>query len=543
MGAIRTAAVLTAGLVAVNAAVAGAVFLASPETAGFQTREYQADTLSSANTDNPEEESAPSSGIPAASLPAARVAKQLLKEYPAGSARKVEASTGMFAAGLPYQLHCPSVAGESAISPAVVESVSLAPRGDSAGGWSVQTHVYPAGLAAKAFTEIERQVDECNSSVWSYRTSVGEYPALVIEDSSDPFGGGPGGSTVLYRAGDIVGVVAGRNVGSVTGSASQWANKWAPLVEDSSCRTLWVDEADALRNPLDPQYEGWLRTEQVSLDSSEKSASLAGALLQVRVRSQGKDQGLVAAASGELPDSMGEFPTPEDWLPEYPSYLSVSLPERPTIPEPPSFPASPNGSEPVTGKVPDPRGPGCGWGFTGLSAPPFNDAAEAARVRAETDAVKQRLSKAKVGFDWQRWEFALSKAAYERRVNRVNQWAKDARVEIATVWWTDYDKKFAKWKRQHARWEAEYAQWEFDAAACEAANSIPTPTPTPDPWQPVEPEPPAPDPVPTPTPAPDETVPAEPFTVTPAAWVPGEPCPTPPIEPWRPEKPSIERPR
>jgi hypothetical protein len=196
----------------------------------------------------------------------------------------------------------------------------------------------------------------------------------------------------------------------------------------------------------------------------------------------------------------------------------------------------------VPSRLDDPKGPGCGWAFTGQLAPPYDAANEAtiARARAEqaqTDLVIKQQT-------WQSdlvsyWEAA---PVYEQQAQVFAAYA--ASVNQVALAWDTITRARDTYAAQVAAYDAAAsarvqffndqaaAQAAYDAAiaSCAAFTASPSPTPTPTPSDSLSPSP-----TDTATPTPTVTLPPGcPPTVPPIlSQVPPTlpPIPVPPPDP------------
>src|SRR5699024_6224045 len=133
--------------------------------------------------------------------------------------------------------------------------------------------------------------------------------------------------------------------------------------------------ADALRSPLHPDFTGRVLEREVGIAEPVLAAGVAEAL----------------AADVAEPVTV-QRPT----RPGHPVW--PQLPAPVTAPTPPVHPGDAVTSATYPERIADPGGPGCGWAFTGSSAPLFDSVlAEQAADVAHTEALDELTS------DAQRW--------------------------------------------------------------------------------------------------------------------------------------------
>jgi hypothetical protein len=216
-------------------------------------------------------------------------------------------------------------------------------------------------------------------------------------------------------------------------------------------------------------------------------------------------------------------PVPAGWSPA--PLPSVSFPTRPAepvwpqdLPVPvgsPAAPASPTPA-PVSTVVPsraeDPTGPGCGWAFTGMLAPPYDAALEAELARQRVEQAEGLLLAAQAQWQESLIGYWALVPAYEEQAALFTAYAAEV-AEVAAAWdlisaqRAAYDDAVVAYNDAVvardaflAEQAAARAAYEAALAVCGATSPPPTPTPTPDPTS-TDPV----DPTATPTPTPSTT--------------------------------------
>lgn len=506
------------GLAAANAAVIGGLFLAVPDN-GVGVTPEPAPTATPTAAPTPADTRVP---VTTQNIPAEPVSTKLVSLFPTPT-NTLLTMNPVGVPGLPVDYQCPT----TAVTPAVTKSATIAAGAGK--GVSVQARAYPAGLGGTAIQAIRTQLQNCDSAYETTGARIGD-ESVTFTDNGSPAGGGNSGTTTVFRRGDMVGVVATRNYGDAEQLASAWNATWGKVLTKRVCPGQTSDPEDATRNPLSGDYRGWERTEKVTLDMEGQTAADAATVFTVRVNTPSGPR----LDYGALPTKPGKTLTKnlDLTLPWYPDYLNVSLPPQPEVKPKPEFPTSPSDDAPATFAVADPIGPGCGWKFTGMIAPQYDEAKEAAKAEASRVTAAATLRASLTDWGIARWGYLEQYTAYAKSVAAQKAWVTAATTAIATAWWADYDEKRATYEQEYATWQAEYNQWKIDNAACEANQPTPEPTPTPTPTP--TPSPGDPFASPTPTPTPTET------------YVPGpepvNPCPPAPEPPAKPERPNLPRP-
>ena len=348
-------------------------------------------------------------------------------------------------------------------------------RQAGSGGLLAAARLYTAGYGAVALQDLQDAATACGAAVST--VSVGDN-GFIAYDQGYSKTGAAAGQTVAFRVGDAVGfvVVRGAAAPNPLTLAQQWAPRWPDILQASGCASVTSSTQAHLRNPLDPSYEGKLRSRIVALNATA-------------LRDIERDV-------TPQPERLWTEPRPDRAttpLPDYPDSLAVSLPAAPANVAAPAWPNTPETTTSVNESVRDATGPGCGWSFTGLTEPDF-DAEKAQRssdARAEraTDTLTQQWTE----YTAQRVAYQQEYRDYRTAVAARNDWAREATQRIAVAWWNEYDTQVQQYRDEVTAWEKARKQWEQRAAACDAENSdaesdssrgdaaevTPTPTTTP----------------------------------------------------------------
>lgn len=504
----------TALVAGANIAAIGGLYLAIPQN-GFTT---SAPTPTPSSNVTPTKESPKLEPVPQ-NIPAEKVTSELLKKFPTPK-NAVFTVNEVGTPGLTLDVICPR---EKPLVATVTKSGSISNKTGS--GISVQTRAYPAGMGSAAIEAIRQQINKCGGAYEITNTQIGN-ESVTFQDNESPAGGGPSGKTTVFRRGDVVGVIATRDFADPEKLANEWNTKWDTTLTTKVCPGIKNNDSSK-RNPLSENYTGWQRTKQVILGEEETIAANTATLLALRMDATSGP----AVKTSTLPKNPGRTLTDNANLnlPWYPDTLEVTLPERPELKTKPVFPGSPDNIASATFTVEDPIGPGCGWKFTGMTAPTFNKKTETTKAEASRNEAVTKLASSYTSWGLARWSYLQSYTKYAQSVKKQQKWVKDATLTIATAWWNDYDKKRETYDTDYAKWQAEYTQWEIDNATC--VNTAPSPSP--------QPTPPAPAPSPSGTPGP-QPVPSE--TVTPTPQPPTPECPAAPTPPEKPKRPKLPRP-
>jgi hypothetical protein len=345
---------------------------------------------------------------------------------------------------------------------------------------------YTAGLGAEALNILNAGAAACKAGSDQIRQVA--LPGVGTEAFSLTLTrGGSEASVVSFRRGDIVGFVASTDSSASAGVAQALDQLLAPVL-DSTCTTQASAPADAKRNPF---------------------AASSYDPFHVPVTVTVKDPGLPKIGSTEdyiahdlaAPIEIPAAVTP-NVLPVYPVW--PDMPAGVAVPAPLVVPAvSAPTSAVLSVPAADVDGPGCGWAFTGMTAPEFDEKAGEANKKALTKAAKK--SQASAVKTWSKAVTSYWKA-FEPKATEVAAYRVYAdQVTAANVAWNQIAAEWAGYNATYAVYQAELAaQVKFVAeqtaandayvaaiAACEMENGQPSSTPTPAPTS---------APVPTPTP-------------------------------------------
>lgn len=320
-------------------------------------------------------------------------------------------------------------------SPVVAASRGWA-RGSGAGvndTWvNLSVQAYGAGEGALALKRISQQLRSCGS--------VSNPPMLGVEavrgDTSQ-------GSMVAWRRGDVV-VLGTVRHGSLDEFKQVWRRTDRHL--DAALTGVCLDQqstmADVVRSPYAGrrQFKGLGDTPTIIPAPSTAPSPLPS-----------------PAPGGPTPS---EVPIPAPTIPA----PALSIPARPSdpvqpaglpapVPQPdmPTAPTQPPGQLAVYHRIPDPRGPGCGWAFTRQRGPAY-DAQQAQRnYQAEQVAARNRLQA-----QWTQWQrdrvsYFVAYAEYAQAMGAYSQYAAEV-AAVAAQWnrvWgirNAYESALASWK-------------------------------------------------------------------------------------------------
>jgi len=388
-------------------------------------------------------------------------------------------------------------------------------------GYTVTVSAYGAGQGAVAFNALAGQVnDHCaNRSGTAYL--VGSTGAGVDAAKAWVTRSGSRTTAFFWRRGDVVAMVAAAGPSVPMGMVKEYDARLAAALAEV-CVTTDSAAADATRSPYvnRAKFTGLITTAPVGLPPGIAAP-----------------EPMSTPAVVDLPDvSLPDQPNFPFWPEQVPSPVPA-----PTAPDVPDYPALTT-TAPV--QVLDGEGPGCGWSFTGQSAPNFDAAAAATKAAAAAEEAANALDANAAAYTAGIPAFRDAYTSYLADVRAFQEYAK-ALDTVAAAWEvirTDQARYREAMDLYTAAVAARDAFLTKQAAAKTAYETAlaQCASPTPNPTAPPTTAPPA--PVPTtapPTPAPTT---APPLVCPPVpAPIITQTAPTPPPPPTTPPDPRPSR--
>lgn len=395
----------------------------------------------------------------------------------------------------------PAVESVKAVAAALPAEMDKLPTASTAPSKPVRNCVTPIASATKAYA----------GGDWKSPSGI------VVEVSAYPAGLGYRAekcstATSVIRHGDVV-----AHITETRATADRGAIEIAMTggIRDCADTTAYAED-QALRNPTVEGFTGWLQSEAVAYE-------------------------------GQAPQRVDDLRPADVTLPTPPPYphSPERLPNPPQQPKAVLAPEYPSVVINVPIRVSDPVGPGCGWAFTGMIAPPedppqWKTDAEKNRAQAKEQqkaAISEYQKKLKI-YERAKTDFDRLNPAWDRYAAKIK--------EIEAAWqqqgesWTAYDKAVQQWRKAKEEFDKFVAEqrkqqetYEQQMRECRVPDPLPQPQPLPLPDdEPSDEEPgDAPDDEPSPTPMPTQTVACPtrpPILDAPAPQVPASP--TPPVQ-------------
>lgn len=383
--------------------------------------------------------------------------------------------------------------------------------GTATGTLDVSARAYPAGGGAVAFEDMTQAVLGCSSA--SLSTSTSNLGVEVVQVSTTKT------TSLVWRRGDVLMVATITSHGQPTSAdpvvpALTRLDRSLDAALATTCPDQRAGVEEARRSPYVNRkaFYGNYRVEQVQRqDTGEMTA-------------EARTTDPVVPIPGKHFDAPDEsvLPTPPvPALTSGPTSLPVPVPS-PTEPKAPA--ATAKDSVSLKHKIADPTGPGCGWAFTGQSAPTFDATTADAAFAQEAATAQAAMAQA-----WSRWQDAkvayyAAYAKYATKATAYQTYA--AQVEQVRAAWAVVDQARAQYHaalQTYTKAVAALAQWKADRAQARAAYKAavalcrtqvppgptqPTPTsPSGTPTSPVDPTVPVTPTVPTATASSTPTVP------------------------------------
>lgn len=334
----------------------------------------------------------------------------------------------------------------------------------------------------------------------------------------------------VWQRGDVVFSVAGTSLDKVKTLASKY-DKEAQSILDGVCLHLDVETSDAQRSPYyEPEaYTGWNKGRKVKL--STKTNGLHPGILSGTQTLTGNGQPLGQVRRnlefGKTINVPSWTPVvlPTEPLPPFDVELPTPVPQPDDTPLPPAMRPT---SVIIPERIKDLEGPGCGWAFTGQTAPIWDDVREKERANTEEAKAQKKLRADYKAYLAERAEYLDAWTDYYDSIMDYRAYVKEVKT-VAKAWdelntnRADYKELLDEYWKSVERHDdflkkQEVAQEEYDKAVLvcnvQSEEELRTEEETP--------------------PATDEP-PATPPTATPS---PTSPPPTPPASDDEPEKPK-----
>jgi len=277
---------------------------------------------------------------------------------------------------------------------------------------------YTAGSGAVAIRDWAARLGTCAAA--PVRVSAPAVPTTDAFVATLPAAGGEAGATAIFwRRGDVVAVIAVPTPGAP--SLATLAAQVDPALVTALtgvCVNPASTVADAARSP-------WVERGQ-----------FVGLTSPVPVT--------MAPSPTPVPPA-GVTPVPTTWTPT--PLPSISYPQRPADPVWPTdlptgglaSPVAPSVLAPaptlsiVPSRLDDPVGPGCGWAFTGQSAPPFDAGTEAVTAQGRVAQATEDLAAAQQAWQASVVTYWQAVADYTAQVTAYTAYAAGVR-DVARAW-------------------------------------------------------------------------------------------------------------
>jgi hypothetical protein len=344
-----------------------------------------------------------------ASSPAQGVITRMLG--PGVAAGWTPAGAVAWSGGTPFDAPCGRPSVDAVLSGARVYSVGTRQV-------VLTVSAYTAGSGAVAMRDWAARLGTCATA--PVRVSASTVPSSDAFVATLPAAAGePGATAIFWRRGDVVAVIAVA-IPAAPGMPLLAVQADPALVTALTgvCVNQASTVADAARSP-------WVAREQ-----------FVGLASPIRV---------TTAPSPTPVPPPGLTPVPSTWSPT--PLPSVSLPERPAdpvwpadlpagvveSPVPPAVLAPAPTLSIVPSRLDDPVGPGCGWAFTGQSAPPFDAGTEAVTAQGRVAQAREDLAAAQQAWQVSVVSYWQAVADYSALATSYTAYATAVR-EVARAW-------------------------------------------------------------------------------------------------------------
>lgn len=383
---------------------------------------------------------------------------------------------------------CGDIKGKNLPYPMVanVKSYSHSGRKNMA---TVLAYAYGAGAGKTAVEKLKEQASSCKGG------SAG------ITSSQVPQSGANGGFTAYYSSGgnrinvnvwalgDVVLTVASNSSSTLSALSNEY-DSYARGLLSPLCLSLKDSTSDVTRNPYvsGDAYTGWNKGRVVNLNRNIPGLNPGYISLDEPIKGKGYALGNVP---GEKAVPMVTH-IPAETL----SYEKVSVPEPPLEPYPRILPKAvdepkdkpkaikvPEVSTTVAERVKDAQGPGCGWAFTGQSAPLFDDTKEKKAADDREAQAQSKLQGDQTSYYGDVADYVLAYEDYARSVYLYEDYSK--KVDKVRDQWQDITDKRDAYRRKldqyyqdikdrksfASRQKEAQKQYDKDKAVCEDYNA------------------------------------------------------------------------
>lgn len=311
----------------------------------------------------------------------------------------------------PFPYSCP----QQGLAPAV----ALAQTYD-ANGTRVQiiTTAYTAGLGADAMTRQVGNAGTCAGPENAASVSpITEGKAGTEAYLTSTARGATRAAVASSRRGDVITYAITANTTDAIALSKAFDSSLEPRLRDV-CRNQDSTSADASRTPWSTvEFTGKLEERKVSIPTV-KQPTLPPA-----------ETTRIVPIPADPVDLTEAFPLP---TPAYPVWPEMPAPME--LPTPPEAPAAEARTEATfKAEIKDTDGPGCGWAFTAMPAPVFNDNAAQARALADSSRLVDELEAGAETWQGNVLTYWRDFAAYSEAAKKYQEYS--ARVsEVNGAW-------------------------------------------------------------------------------------------------------------
>jgi len=350
----------------------------------------------------------------------------------------------------------PTTSAKPSKTPTPPSPTGTSTQSPAAQGVTVSISAYTAGAGADAFTSLASAISNCRAAGSTALGVAGPNGAVASRAWRVTPAGSPDPVDVLmWRRGDVIAAVTAPGPNSDLAGAARLLDDRLTKALAPLCANVNSRAADAQRSPyLADKWVGWRTPLVVEIGSVGLPAAEAG-VIPVPL-----DVNIVALPAVTL------RARPAD--PVYPLDYPAAVPS-PTAPNKP-------GLEPTTSTVSvrtaDPTGPGCGWAFTGLPAPAFDDAAAKSERESIVAAAQQQLVAEQAAWRTAVSQFYRDMAVYNTAAQLWTAYA--TAVQTVNSAWDQIDRDRAGYNTALTTWETAVeaaAKFDRDFAAASAAYS------------------------------------------------------------------------
>lgn len=310
-------------------------------------------------------------------------------------------------------------------------------------GYAITAQAYGSGQAKAVYDSLSSQLSSCESN--HDRSSMDSVNYIS-------WNGG-----YLMTAGDAMVSISVDDASRQQQVASEVIARMNEQMKRTGCVSMDESADDSKRSFFYDKnaYKGLIKVEEVS--GTKKRVDIA-------VPQNLEDAG------GSVERLFAEPVTrsaPESPLP---SGMQASLPHAPALPDIPGQAQKPSETETITYQVKDPKGPGCGWAWSGQKAPNFNDSVLDSDYSKTKNAAVNTINQEILDYNTKAKSWSLPAMWSMRFVSTWNQYVKSANDVMDS--WNALDSGREAFRPTWMAYIQSLKDWEYRRLAANDAASV-----------------------------------------------------------------------